>query len=299
MRQPAQADRPGDAQLPQLDQRPPQGPRGRRLDRVLVPRDAHLPYIEQAPLYNTVNFAFTLSPAAPGTGNINSTAIETKLNAWICPSDLDRLANTAEGHNNYVMNCGSDAIASEGPTQFVGIGVSLYTSGPGAISIASVIDGTSNTAAYSEINKGVGDVNMNPLADNLIPTSAITLTSGFNGTPANDYQICKAANAVIGTTNMSTDWPFGVMWHSAQRSNGHYRHVMPPNTWSCQSTTSLANGAGNFNFGAFTASSRHSGGVNVLMLDGSVRFTKSTINPITWWALGTRQGNEVISADAQ
>ena len=38
--------------------------------------------------------------------------------------------------------------------------------------------------------------------------------------------------------------------------------------------------------------------VNTLMADGSVKFTKDTINVLTWQALGSRNGGEVISADA-
>ena len=45
------------------------------------------------------------------------------------------------------------------------------------------------------------------------------------------------------------------------------------------------------------AASAHPGGVNVLLGDGSVRFIKSTINLPIWWALGTRNGGEVVSAD--
>jgi len=46
------------------------------------------------------------------------------------------------------------------------------------------------------------------------------------------------------------------------------------------------------------ARSRHAGGVNTLMGDGSVRFTKSTINPQIWIGVNSIQGGEVISADA-
>ena len=35
-----------------------------------------------------------------------------------------------------------------------------------------------------------------------------------------------------------------------------------------------------------------------LMMDGSVRFTKSSVDGLVWRALGTRAGGEVISADA-
>ena len=33
-------------------------------------------------------------------------------------------------------------------------------------------------------------------------------------------------------------------------------------------------------------------------MDGSVRFVKNTVSLPTWWALGTRNGGEVVSADA-
>ena len=45
------------------------------------------------------------------------------------------------------------------------------------------------------------------------------------------------------------------------------------------------------------ASSRHPGGVNVLLCDGSVRFVKDTINNVAWWGISTKAGNETISAD--
>ena len=51
-------------------------------------------------------------------------------------------------------------------------------------------------------------------------------------------------------------------------------------------------------YAAITARSYHPGGVNALFGDGSVRFVKSSINGVTWRALGTIGGGEVISADA-
>jgi hypothetical protein len=34
------------------------------------------------------------------------------------------------------------------------------------------------------------------------------------------------------------------------------------------------------------------------MGDGSVRFIKASVNQVTWMALGTKAGGEVISADS-
>jgi prepilin-type processing-associated H-X9-DG protein len=44
--------------------------------------------------------------------------------------------------------------------------------------------------------------------------------------------------------------------------------------------------------------SRHAGGVNALLADGHVQFMKNSINVITWQALGSRNGGEVVSADS-
>jgi prepilin-type processing-associated H-X9-DG protein len=76
---------------------------------------------------------------------------------------------------------------------------------------------------------------------------------------------------------------------------------MPPNGISCVyndvGATSMPS-ATNEGATASTASSRHSGGVNLLLADGSVRFIKSSINIATWSALGSINGGELISADS-
>ena len=55
---------------------------------------------------------------------------------------------------------------------------------------------------------------------------------------------------------------------------------------------------GGSTFAAINARSFHPGGVNSLFSDGSVRFIKNTINGLTWRALGTVAGGEVVSSDA-
>jgi prepilin-type processing-associated H-X9-DG protein len=44
--------------------------------------------------------------------------------------------------------------------------------------------------------------------------------------------------------------------------------------------------------------SRHPGGVNVMLGDGSVRFVKSMVNLVVWRALSTTQGGEIVGGDA-
>jgi prepilin-type processing-associated H-X9-DG protein len=75
-----------------------------------------------------------------------------------------------------------------------------------------------------------------------------------------------------------------------------YNHHLPPNIPSCTYPSDPAPGWGG-TFAAITATSRHPGGVNVGFGDGSVKFIKNSISLPTWWALGSRNGGEVLSSD--
>ena len=80
-----------------------------------------------------------------------------------------------------------------------------------------------------------------------------------------------------------------------------YTHFGAPNTNSCQAGNSdqsfLSAGWGG-SYPVLNPSSSHSGGINVCFTDGSVSFIKNSVALPTWWALGTRNGNETVSADA-
>jgi len=76
-----------------------------------------------------------------------------------------------------------------------------------------------------------------------------------------------------------------------------YNHHIPPNTPSCTYPSDPNMGWGG-TFAGITAVSKHPGGVNVGFGDGSVKFIKNTINLQTWWAIGTRNSNEVVSSDS-
>jgi prepilin-type processing-associated H-X9-DG protein len=74
-----------------------------------------------------------------------------------------------------------------------------------------------------------------------------------------------------------------------------YNHVGGPNTRSCANVQ--VDNIGLDVYGTSPATSFHPGGVNVGMCDGSVRFFKEQVNLMSWWALGTRAGNEAIDAN--
>ena len=268
-----------------------------------------LPYMEQQPLYNAINFTATLQPANPSC-LANTTVQNATVNVLNCPSDIDRLTSAA-GHSNYGPNYGATPlIYSQTPGPWAGpFGMVSYNTTPGnpatgapcgpfagPISLASIIDGTSNTAGYSERVKGIGDRFANPQpVDNLRPSS--TMYQGnisWATTPQNYYQLCNALSTSTATpAAMNQFMPPGGFWYTGHTSCTGYTHVMPPNGLSCE-----YDNCGFQPDGALTAGSRHPGGANVMMMDGSVRFVKSTVNYITWQAIGSMAGNEIISADA-
>ena len=244
-------------------------------------------------MYNAFNFADLGQNAVIHA--TNTTAVYTKLGYLLCPSDIDRLT-TASGHNNYGMNAGStpyslrhNYLPNSGST--AGISAFLHDGkGFSPVGMRDVTDGTSNTAAFSERVKGIGDWN-NGTFDSTRPTSSVSTIAWPPGVSAADYAICLATRPtpttmVGGLQAAGSNWAKGFA-----ESNTLYNHVMPPNTWSCvQATTST-----NFDWGVIhTASSRHPGVVNVLFCDGTVKAIKSSINLNTWWAVGTKSGGEII-----
>ena len=271
---------------------------------------AHLPlllYLEQTAIYNAFNVADTFPTGGTDCGAepgypANTTATFAKINVFLCPSDPDRLT-APTGHNNYVDNGGSapDALynvsAFNGPFMGADANNSLNTRVYG---FRDITDGLSNTAAFSEKVKGLGQSNA---LDSTRPSSTVFGTANATDmtTPMPYYILCKAVSSLTTTplsgygydqSDNSYYWGTGAMWHMGYDSQTRYNHVMPPNTQSC------ATGEDGPAPGAHTASSRHPGVVNVLFCDGSVKVIKGTISPQTWWALGTKSGNEVISADA-
>ena len=89
----------------------------------------------------------------------------------------------------------------------------------------------------------------------------------------------------------------GAVWNGSHASTlefNSYSHVVTPNSNSCDNQNYSPGTIGD----AITAGSNHPGGVNVTFADGSVHFIKDSVAPNIWWAVGSRNGGEVISADA-
>ena len=101
---------------------------------------------------------------------------------------------------------------------------------------------------------------------------------------------CTTAT-IEGWHHMGAGWaaqPIGM--------GGGYTHALPPNRPSCFYNGDGGNPSGVTYRNLFGPTSRHPGGANVGMLDGSVKFIKDSVNLGAWGALGTRAGGEVIDA---
>ena len=89
----------------------------------------------------------------------------------------------------------------------------------------------------------------------------------------------------------------GLEFERALQGTTFYTHTLPPN-WN-RNTGKPSTQQYNCTDGPaehihMAASSYHSGGVNVGMADGSVRFVSDDIDFATWQAMGTRAGGEPI-----
>ncbi|AGA31301.1 DUF1559 domain-containing protein [Singulisphaera acidiphila] len=255
-----------------------------------------LAHMEQQNLYNAANFSNgNGSNFWNSTNPANATLQFTKINTFVCPSDISRIT-LAYGNTNYVANAGADAYSFSGATAtvfsgpFAGIG---YVS-----KLPNIIDGTSNTVAYSEIVTGIGTV-ADSSFDPLKPSSSVarlsTTATGAAPTsapnPLTDSTACKASAPT--PTNLAGGFPVGAAWWWARSGQTRYNHLMTPNTWNCAFGSNSDSDSN-----AITASSRHPGIVNCLLMDASVRTVKSSISQTSWWAIGTQAGGEVVSADS-
>jgi prepilin-type processing-associated H-X9-DG protein len=77
---------------------------------------------------------------------------------------------------------------------------------------------------------------------------------------------------------------------------GGYSHINTPNKKACWFSSD--SGVYPSDRTLVGASSYHSGGVNVLFLDGSVHFIKDSVSSQTWGAIATMAGGEIVDASS-
>jgi prepilin-type processing-associated H-X9-DG protein len=163
------------------------------------------------------------------------------------------------------------------------------------IGLAQIIDGSSNTALFSERLLGDGDPTRSSVPGDWFAISPPTTAK------ADVYAACVALNPIGLTGDANQNSYGGRTWITGYYTATRYNHLIPPNGISCVYNNigaSTIETATNQCPTASTASSRHPGGVNLLLADGSIRFIKDSVNIATWSALGSKDGGEVISADS-
>ncbi len=281
-----------------------------------------LPYIEQQPLYNALNWSLTvINDVAPGNGYgpyANLTVTITRINTFLCPSDTPPnwnltsasapLPNYRAPGNNYFASVGSSLEFASRQTSGPPNGPFSYVGEIGrTVGIRDIRDGTSNTIAFGEWRIGDGNSNFITIPNDIVFIGSLPAgTARNNGTLSMPnptlvasfpawLQSCATGltvDRVNHTSALGEAWIFDITGVSFGNV------LLPPNpkTPNCDSSTVASNTLQNP--GMWGLASHHSGGANVLICDGSVKFLKDSISQPTLWALGSISQGEIVSADA-
>ncbi|MFO0891799.1 MAG: DUF1559 domain-containing protein [Isosphaeraceae bacterium] len=252
-----------------------------------------LGYLEQGSIYNATNFS--IPPVASfDNGAVANTVLLVRIKTFLCPSDAKAGGSFI---NSYYGSMGTSIGYT---TQSRSSGLFAMRTGH---SVQEVIDGTSNTIAFSERLVGQPGESHRRRGNGMVDVAggslweAIDVQTDRNGILAT-FQACNTAHQ--SPTNNSAYQSAGQYWGWGCPGMTLFNVVVPPNSteypWgSCRQG---CGGCGTDNSHIINASSNHPGGCNVLFADGSVRFVKSSVALATWWGLGTIDGSEVISSDS-
>jgi len=237
-----------------------------------------LPYIEQGNVYS--RFSFTggsgYSNAASAPGYVNVT-----INTYLCPSSpfnvLDCYTSVSGGTN--VMRPHYAGIAG------------------GSWQLASPAVAGFNETRLS--NSG----NQNSAGGVLFPNSQVTLLGMTDGT-SNTMMVSEQNNFITDSTGAKRAWnaagPHGWQMGAGSASQPPSYTDRPFNTttirytinfqggWSDGGCCNPANGVSSNTGGNIPLNSAHTGGVNSLMGDGSVRFLTNSLQMLTLMELSTR-----------
>lgn len=232
-----------------------------------------LPYIDQKPLYDSINFEtdpFGL------LHNANTTALRQTPNVFQCPTDTWRSAQTEQAVN-YPGNAGHSETHGEG----------VFIGRP--LAAREIRDGLSQTAGVSEWVVGPGLIAGPDLESTSLDRLSIRykLRPTFSDRPEDVeafIRICEALDPKHIERNTLLQSK-GQFWLEGGLGKTQYNHMLGPNRPSCVARPNLE---------AATVSSFHRGGAHVLTMDGGVHFIKDSVDPQVWSAIGSRSGGEVV-----
>jgi prepilin-type N-terminal cleavage/methylation domain-containing protein/prepilin-type processing-associated H-X9-DG protein len=241
------------------------------------------PYMEQANVFNAINFNFPIAHKPTSSGALfwpyfeaNTSAMATQIAMFLCPSDGAPPPAVGTGPTNYAF-CAGDGSNGGDATNADG----TFILGP-SVTIAGVTDGTSQTAAASEHSLGIAGPYSQTTATP-IPMPWSRAMSRVAAAPLTDAACAVAPDGWLLNKGSS--------WWDGNYQNALYNHYLTPNANRPDCIVY-------HNPGWKAARSYHPGGVDLLFGDGHVAFIKDSVNLATWRAISTRAGGEVVSADA-
>lgn len=249
------------------------------------PHARMLAYLDARPEYNSINFALGTWPPDSLAGPVpaqaqpanaaQSTVSRRGFSVFLCPSDGGPFGGTG---SNYRGNAGVGPYFSpwvESPDSGNGMFPEVST-----VFASDVPDGLGHTVLFSERLRGSGGTPLDPARD-------VFPRTGQVATADDVLAACRIAARPPGTEGFTAS---GKSWFWTGRERTLFTHAQAPNgripDCSVGGMIPAADMA--------TARSRHSGGVNVLMGDGSCRFVSESIQLNVWRSLGTRNGGELF-----
>jgi prepilin-type N-terminal cleavage/methylation domain-containing protein/prepilin-type processing-associated H-X9-DG protein len=250
------------------------------------------PFLEQTAIFNRMNLAQPIYlPPSYDISPDNQFAVQQVVKLFLCPSDrMEPLGGgygvPQFGPTNYAACLGTGTTKGAPPFGSPWDADGLFQARR-TTRISDIIDGTSNTAMMSESLLGDGPEGVT----GPIPGDPRLVYAYLSPGTALSESACAAA------TRWNVDRRRGFLWATGEIRCASYNHYYPPNppAYDCV-TNDLTPGPGAYTGVGFRAArSNHSGGVNLLLGDGSVRFVQNAVSADTWRKLATRNGGEVFT----
>lgn len=275
-----------------------------------------LPFMEQGNVYDLIDFSVGQNKRMTSGGtpiNAHYDAYATAQGLFLCPSDPSPEAIISE--NSYRSNFGgstpyagaiqegsgfnTQAESSEG---FVSGGNGAFSMGAKGLKAGEYSDGLSNTAFFSERLIGTGgEGGSMPRNKSTIITASsrsrelLTVDQWFNNCISAQAGASNFDFFAAGRWDSGSDWSNG--WPFAGYDASQYNHVAPPNweNFDCGTYSSIPDAPDEH--AIIAPRSEHPGTVVVAFGDGHTATVSDSIDLITWRALGSRNGQEVIDGD--